>query len=93
MSTITKATPKTKPRKKSVNIRLDPAIHQQAHQLAKADKRSFSQYVELALEQYMQEQQTLAKYFKPGVVYPIFTPYGEEAAAEKLTELLKRGAA
>ena len=92
MSTITKATPKTKPHKK-VSIRLDPAIHQQADQLARADKRSFSQFVELALEQYMQEQQTLAKYFKPGVVYPIFTPYGEEAAAEKLTELLKRGAA
>lgn len=92
MSTITKATPITKPRKK-VSIRLDPAIHQQADQLARADKRSFSQFVELALEQYMQEQQTLAKYFKPGVVYPIFTPYGEEAVAEKLTELLKRGAA
>jgi hypothetical protein len=76
--------------KKVVSIRLDPEIHQQADQLAKADKRSFSQYVELALEQYMKEQQALTKYFKPGVIYPIFTPYGEEAAAEKLTELLKR---
>jgi predicted DNA-binding protein len=76
--------------KKLVSIRIDQTIHQQADQLAKADKRSFSQYVEMVLEQHIKEQQTLTKYFKPGVVYPVFTPYGEEAAAEKLTELLKR---
>ena len=89
MSTTTKTRPCKKPRKKQVSIRLDPAIHEQAEQLAKAEKRSFSQYVELALEQYMKDQELLTKYFPPGVVYPIFTPFGAEAAAEKLLELLK----
>lgn len=107
MDTMTKATPqaktrrRTKPRKEVVSIRLDPAIRQRADQLATEDKRSFSQYIELLLEQHIQEherqeqqkikeQQELAKYFQPGVTYPVFTPYDTgDAAAEKLTELLK----
>lgn len=89
---VSKATKRAgkKVRKEVTSIRLDPDIHERAKRLAEAEKRSFSQYVELALEKYMQEQQALAQYFKPGVAYPVFTPYGEEAAAEKLTELLKR---
>lgn len=89
-TTITKTPPRKKLRKDRVSIRLNPIIREQAEQLARADKRSFSQYVELALEQYMKEQQSIAKYFQPGVTYPIFTPYGAEAAAEKLNELLKK---
>ncbi len=67
MKTITKAksTVGVKPRKKSVHIRLDPAIHQKADQLARADKRSFSQFVEVVLERYLSatqhEADTLAK--------------------------------
>ena len=57
MSTIAKARPRKKPRKKQVSIRLDPAIHEQAEQLAKADKRSFSQFVELVLEHYLKAAQ------------------------------------
>ena len=53
MKIITKA----KSRKKSVHIRLDPIIHRKADQLAKADKRSFSQFVEAALEQYLSTTQ------------------------------------
>lgn len=97
MDTLTKpkSTPKgtkrsgKRPRKRATSIRLDPAIYERATQLAEAEKRSFSQYVELALEQYMQEQQALARHFPPGAVYPVFTPYGEEAVAAELTELLK----
>ena len=90
MKTITKSKPTgVKPRKKSVHIRIDPAIHQQAHQLAETEHQSFSQYVEKLIEQHIQEQNALTKYFQPGVTYPIFTPYGAEAAAAKLTELLK----
>ncbi|GAK60592.1 hypothetical protein U27_00489 [Candidatus Vecturithrix granuli] len=100
MSTATaKIKPQTKLRKKRVSIRLNPDIHQQAEQLARADKRSFLQFVELALERYLQaiqhenstlDQQVVAKYLQIGAIYPIFTPYGAEAAAEKLSELLKR---
>lgn len=66
MSTITPVKKKTKPKvrrrklpKKVVSIRLDPTIHQQADQLAKADKRSFSQFVELVLERYLRSAQQI----------------------------------
>ncbi|GAK53471.1 hypothetical protein U14_04736 [Candidatus Moduliflexus flocculans] len=69
MKTITKTKAKpqagVKLRKKLVHIRLDPAIHQKADQLARADKRSFSQFVEVVLERYLSATQndadTLAK--------------------------------
>lgn len=95
MKTVTKTKTKAKagattaPRKKSVHIRLDPAIHQQIHQLAEAEQRNLSQFIERLLKRHIQEQNALAKYFQPGVTYPIFTPYGAEAAAAKLTELLE----
>ena len=91
MKTITEAKTRAKTalRKKSVHIRLDPAIHQQAHQLAEAEQRSLSEYIEQLIKQQIHEQDALKKYFQPGVTYPIFTPYGAEAAAAKLTELLK----
>ncbi len=95
MKTLTEPTPTLKTgekphkRKEVICIRLDPAIHARAKQLAEAEKRNFSQYVELALEQYMRQQQALAQYVKPGASYPVFTPHGQEAAAAKLTELLK----
>lgn len=55
MSTpITTAKPRAKRRKDRVSIRLDPAIREQAEQLARADKRSFSQFVEIVLEHYLQ---------------------------------------
>lgn len=93
-TTITKIKSRTKLRKKRVSIRLNPDIHQQAEQLAKADKRSFSQFVEFVLEQYVQKQQTqeqqeLAKYFKPGDVHGLWSQYGAFEAAEQLQALLK----
>ena len=67
--TKTKAAKRTrkKPPKKATSIRLDAAIYERASQLAEADKRSFSQYVELALEQYMQKQQALRDLLKAGL--------------------------
>ena len=64
MNTITTIKKRTKLKvrrrklpKKVVSIRLDPKIHQQVDQLAKADKRSFSQFVELVLERYLRSAQ------------------------------------
>ncbi len=93
-TTITKTKPRMKLRKKRVSIRLNPDIHQQAEQLAKVNKRSFSQFVEFVLEQYMkkqqpQEQQELAKYFKPGDVHGLWSVYDEFKAAEQLQALLE----
>lgn len=53
--TTPKTLPRAKknPRRKAVSIRLDPTIHEQVEQLARADKRSFSQFVELILERYL----------------------------------------
>lgn len=107
MNTITEATPKTKrrvrikPRKKIVSIRLDPSIHQRADQFASEDKRSFSQYVELLLEEHIKdrehkkeqrikEQEELAKYFQPGATYPVFTPYDTGNAAAQLQAFLEQ---
>lgn len=95
MSTTTaKTKPRAKRRKDRVSIRLDPVIREQTEQLAKADKRSFSQFVELVLEQYVQKQQTqeqqeLAKYFKPGDVHGLWSVYDEFKAAEQLQALLE----
>jgi hypothetical protein len=36
-----------------VSLRLDPEIHEQVRQIAEADKRSFSQVVELILSRYL----------------------------------------
>jgi hypothetical protein len=87
--------------KKVVSIRLDPTIHQRADQFANEDKRSFSQYVELVLEQHIKErerkeqqtikeQQELAKYFQPGATYPVFTPYDTGNAAAQLQTFLEQ---
>jgi hypothetical protein len=76
--------------KKLVSIRIDQTIHQQAEQLAKADKRSFSQYVEMVLEQHLKEQQELARYFQPGATYPVFTPYDPGNAAAQLQTFLEQ---
>ncbi len=106
MDTITEAKSKAKarvrikPRKKLVSIRLDPIIQQRADELANADKRSFSQYVELVLEQHIKEhdlkeqqtikeQQELARHFKPGDVQGVWSAYDEFKAAEQLQVLLK----
>jgi len=48
---VTKHKRKT-PRVK-VSLRLDPEIHQRVSQIAEADKRSFSQVVELILSRYL----------------------------------------
>ena len=53
-TTITKTPPRKKLRKDRVSIRLNPIIREQAEQLARADKRSFSQFVEIVLERYLQ---------------------------------------
>jgi hypothetical protein len=84
-----KAVKRHKPPKRQTSIRIDAEVYAEASKLAEADKRNFSQYVELALEFYNQQQKALAQYFKSGAAYPVFTPYGQEAAAAKLTELLK----
>lgn len=77
------------PAKTRTSIRIDTAVYEESSKLAKADKRNFSQYVELALEYYNQQQKALAQHFKPGAAYPVYTPHGQEAMAAKLTELLK----
>ena len=96
MKTITEAKTraKTAPRKKSVRIRLDPAIHQQAEQFAKAEKRTLSQYVQFALEQYLKaqsrnEHQELAAHIQPGETHGVWSAYDEFKAAEQLQALLK----
>lgn len=48
-----KATQPRKPPKKQTSIRIDADIYAETAKLAEADKRSFSQYVELVLEQYL----------------------------------------
>ena len=97
MNTLGKIRKKPKPKikrrklpKKLVSIRIDQTIHQQAEQLAKADKRSFSQYVEMVLEQHLKEQQELARYFLPGATYPVFTPYDTGNAAAQLQTFLEQ---
>ena len=88
--THTKAKPKAgiKPRKKSVHIRLDPAIHQKADQLARADKRSFSQFVEAALERYLSitqhEADTFASEAFPTTEHGFWSVYDEFEAAAQL---------
>jgi hypothetical protein len=95
MDTVIETTPKAKtrrkikPHKKLISIRLDPVIHQQADQRAKADKRSFSQYVELVLEHHLKEQQELARHVHPGDVQGVWSAYDEFKAAEQLQALLK----
>jgi len=94
MNPIINTTKKTKPKvkrrklpKKLVSIRIDQTIHQQADQLAKADKRSFSQYVEMVLEQHIKEQQELARYFQPGQRIRVHTLRYSNAAAQLQTFL------
>ncbi len=91
MKTVTKTVSRTakQPAKTRTSIRIDAKVYEEASKLAEADKRNFSQYVELALEYYNQQQKALAQYFKPGASYPVFTPHGQEAMAAKLTELLE----
>ena len=102
MKTITEAKTraKTAPRKKSVRIRLDPAIHQQAEQFAKAEKRTLSQYVQFVLEQYLMDQsrheqqtssehQELAAHIQQGETHGVWSAYDEFKAAEQLQALLK----
>ena len=99
MNTITEATPKTKtrvsrkPRKKLVSIRLDPAIHQQADQRAKADKRSFSQFVELVLERYLratqQETSTLVEQAFANTQHGFWSQLDAYEAAANLQTLVK----
>jgi predicted transcriptional regulator len=104
MSTIAKTLLPPKPRKtrkKLVSIRLDPEIQEQVDELAKADKRSFSQFVELVLEKYVQEQrikaqemlkmqQELTHYFPPSEKHGIWSVYDEFKAAEQLQTLLNK---
>lgn len=46
-------TRKRKTPRVKVSLRLDPEIHQRVSQIAEADKRSFSQVVELILSRYL----------------------------------------
>ena len=75
--------------KTRTSIRIDTSVYEEASTLAKADKRNFSQYVELALEHYNRQQTALAQHFRPGAAYPVYTPQGQEAMAAKLSELVK----
>ena len=90
---------KARPRKKSVHIRLDPAIHQQAHQLAETKHQSFSQYVEKLIEQHVQgqihkpqqvndERQELLTHIESGETHGIWSVYDEFEAAEQLQAVL-----
>ena len=56
MSTHVKTTVTSRKRKTprvKVSLRLDPEIHERVSQIAEADKRSFSQVVELILARYL----------------------------------------
>ncbi len=56
MSTHVKTTATSRTRKTpriKVSLRLDPEIHERVSQIAEADKRSFSQVVELILSRYL----------------------------------------
>lgn len=101
MKTIAKAKPKAgiKPRKKSVHIRLDSDVHRKANQLAKADKRTLSQYVQFILEQHVQgqihqlqqvndERQELLTHIESGEAHGIWSVYDEFEAAEQLQAVL-----
>ena len=101
MKTIAKPKPTagSKSRKKSVHIRLDPAIHQKADQLAKAGKRTLSQYVQFILEQHVQgqihqpqhvndERQELLAHIESGETHGIWSVYDEFEAAEQLQAVL-----
>ena len=70
-----------------VSMRLNPEIVKKTTQLAEADHRSFSQYVERLLAQHLETHERLAENFPPGQTLPVYTPYGETAAAERLMQL------
>ena len=100
MKTIThtkaKPTARNKSRKKSVHIRLDSDVHRKANQLAKADKRTLSQYVQFILEQHVQgqsqhvnnERQELLAHIESGETHGIWSVYDEFEAAEQLQAVL-----
>ena len=87
-----KPTARSKSRKKSVHIRRDPAIHQKADQLARADKRSFSQFVEAALERYLStthhEADTFASEAFPATEHGFWNQIDVYEAAANLQTML-----
>ena len=94
MDTVTKAKTTQKAPKKVTSVRLDTKLYDRAKRHAEAEKRSLSQYLEMALERYVDEadlkqRQDVAEHVQPGDTHGLWSAYDEPKAAEQLQALLE----